>query len=49
MARFWLRFNQYKSNIKLNVDGRREFEQENLIEHLFLCGHNGTHEGIKFK
>ena len=49
MARFRLRFNQYKSNIKLNVDGRREFKQEKLIEHFFLCSHNVTQEDIKFK
>ena len=47
MTRFRLRFNQYKSNIKLNGEGRLEFKQEMLIEHLFLCSHNGTHEGIK--
>ena len=47
MARFGLRFNQYKFNIKLNREGSRGFKQETLIEHLFLLSHNGTHEDIK--
>ena len=47
MTRFRLRFNQYKSNIKLYREGRRGFKQEKLIEHLFLCSHNGIHENIK--
>ena len=42
-----LRFNQYKSNIKLEVEGVRGFKQEKLIEHFFLCSHYGTHEDIK--
>ena len=46
MARFRLRFNQYKSNIKPNGVGRHGFKQEKLIEHFFLCSHNGTHEDI---
>ena len=44
MARFRLRFNQYKSNIKLLGKGRREFKEEKLIENFFLCSHNETHE-----
>ena len=47
MARFRLRFNQYKSHIKPNGEERREFKQEKLIEHFFLYSHNGTHEDIK--
>ena len=47
MARFKLIFNQYKSNIKLNGEGRRGFKQKKLIEHFFLLSHHGTHEGIK--
>ena len=47
MARFRLRFNQYKSNIKLNRESRRGFKQEKLIEHFFLLTRNGTHEDIK--
>ena len=47
MAKFRLRFNQCKSDIKLNVKGRRVFKQEKLIEHFFLCSHNRTHEDIK--
>ena len=47
MARFRLRFNQYKFNIKLNWEGSRGFKQGKLIEHFFLLSHNGTHEDIK--
>ena len=47
MTRFMSRFNQYKSNIKLNGEGRRGFKQEKLIEHFFLLSHTGTHEDIK--
>ena len=47
MTRFRLRFNQYKSNIKLNEEGRRGFKQEKLIENFFLLSHNGTREDIK--
>ena len=49
MTRFTLRFNQYKFNIKPNGEWRRGFKQEKLIEHFFLCSHNGTHEDIKVK
>ena len=42
-----LRCNQYKSNIKLNGEGRSGFKQEKLIEHFFLLSQNGTHEDIK--
>ena len=47
MTRFRLRFNQYKSNIKLNGEGSRGFKQEKLIENFFPLSHNGTHEDIK--
>ena len=46
MARFRLRFNQCKYNIKLKVKGRRELKQEKLIDCFFLCSHNRTHEDI---
>ena len=49
MARFRLRFNQYKSSVKLNGEGRRGFKQEKSIENFFLCSHNGTHEDIKVR
>ena len=39
---YW--YNQYKSNIKLNGEGRCGFKQEKLIEYFFLCSHNGTHD-----
>ena len=47
MATIRLRFNQYKSNIKLNGEGRRGFKKKKLIEHFLLLSHNGTHEDIK--
>ena len=47
MTRFRLRFNQYKSNIKLNGEESRGSKQEKLIEKFFLLSHNGTREDIK--
>ena len=47
MTRFRLRFNQYKSNIKLNGEESRGFKQEKLIENFFLLSHNGAREDIK--
>ena len=47
MTRFRLRFDQYKSNIKLNVEGSHGFKQEKLAENFFLLSHNGTLEDIK--
>ena len=47
MTRLNLRFNQYKSNIKLNGKGSPGFKQEKLIENFFLLSHNGTREDIK--
>ena len=47
MARIRLRFNQYKSNIKLNGEGRRGFKTEKLIEYFLLLSNNRTHEHIK--
>ena len=44
---FRLRFNQYKSNIKLYRERRRAFKQEELIDYFFLCSQNGTHKDIK--
>ena len=41
------RFNKCKSNVTLNEEGRREFKLEKLIDHFFLCSHNGTQEDIK--
>ena len=49
MTRFRIRFNQYKSNIILNGEGSRGFNQEKLIENFFLLSHNGTREDIKVK
>ena len=47
VARIRLRFNQYKSSVKLNGEGRRGFKIEKLIEHFLLLSHNRTHEDIK--
>ena len=43
ITRFRLRYNQYKSNIKLYGEGRRGFQQESFIEHYFQENHNGSH------
>lgn len=37
-----LRFNQYKSNIKLHREGKCGFKQEKIIENYFEYNHNGT-------
>ena len=47
MTRYRLRFNQCKSNIKLNGEGSRGSKQEKLIENFFLLSHNGIREDIK--
>ena len=47
VRRFRLRFNQYKSNIKLYGEWRRGFKQEKLIENFFFCSYNGRNEDIK--
>ena len=31
----------------MNGEGRCELKQEKLIEHLFMCSYNETHEDIK--
>ena len=49
MTKFRLRFNQYKSNIKLYGEGRRNFKQEKLIEHFYSENHNGNHQDINVK
>ena len=49
MARFRLRFNQCKSNIKLKVEGTRGFKKEKLIEQVFPCSHMGHMKILKSK
>ena len=49
MARIRFRFNQYKSSVKLNGEGRRGFKIEKLIEHFLLLSHNRTHEDVKVR
>ena len=44
---FRIRFNQYKSNIKLYSEGRRAMKQEKLISHFFTDEHHGTYDDIK--
>ena len=46
MTRLRLKFNQYKSNVKLHGEGRHTFKQEKLIEHFFSCSQNWIHEDI---
>ena len=43
MAKFRLTFDHYKSNVKLNSEGRRGFKQEKLTSH------NGTHKILKLR
>ena len=47
VTRWRLRFNQYKSNIKLYGEGRRGLNQEKISEHFFLCSDNETPEDNK--
>ena len=43
VTKFRARLNQYKSNLKLYSEDRRGFFQEQLIEHFFTHGHNGSY------
>ena len=46
VTKFHMRFNQYKSNIKLYGERKRGFKQEKLIEHFFCSNHNGNQKDI---
>ena len=46
VTKFRVRFNQYKSNLKLYGEGRRVFFQEKLIEHFFNHGHNDSYKDM---
>ena len=46
MTRLRLKFNQYKSNVKLYGEGRHASKQEKLIEHFFSCSQIWIHEDI---
>ena len=47
VTKFRARFNQYKkSHLKFDVQGRREFFQEKLIEHFFNHGHNSSYKDM---
>ena len=41
-SRFRGQFNQYKSNLKLYDEGRRDFKQKKLLEHFYSLDHHGT-------
>ena len=49
VAKFKLRFNQYKSYIKLYGAGRKIFKQEKLIQHFYSEDHNGTNQDSHVK
>ena len=49
IAKFWLPFNLYKSNMKLYWGGRRNLKQEKLIEHFYSENHNDTYQDINVK
>ena len=46
ITRFRERFNQYKSNLKLYGEGRRDFKQKKLLEHFYSHDHHGTHNDM---
>ena len=46
VTKFRVRFNQYKSNLKLYGEGRRVFFQEKLIEYFFNHGHNDSYKDM---
>ena len=46
ITRFRERFNQYKSNLKLHGEGRRDFKQKKLLEHFYSHNHHGTHNDM---
>ena len=46
VKKFRARFNQYKSNLNLYGEGRREFFQEKLIEYFFNHGQNGSYKDM---
>ena len=45
-SRFRGQFNQYKSNLKLYGEGRRDFKQKKLLEHFYSHEHHGTHNDM---
>ena len=46
VTKFRARFNQYKSNLKLYGESRRESFQEKLIKHFFNHGHHGSYKDM---
>ena len=49
ITRFRERFNQYKSNLKLYGEGRRDFKQKKLLEHFCNHDNHGTHNDMIFQ
>ena len=43
---FRARFNQYKCNLKLYSEGRRDFKQKKLLQHFYSHDHHGTHNDM---
>ena len=46
ITKFRERFNQYKSNLKLYGERRRDFKQKKLLEHFYSYDHHGTHNDL---
>ena len=46
ITRFRERFNQYKSNLKLHGEGRRDFKQNKLLENFYSNDHHRTHSDM---
>ena len=49
ITRFRERFNQYKSKLKLYVEGWRSFKQKKLLEHFYNHDNHGTHNAMLFQ
>ena len=46
ITRFREWFNQYKSNLKFYLEGRRDFKQKKLLGHFFSHDHHGKHNDM---
>ena len=46
ITKFWLRFYQHKSNLKIYCKGRRDFKQKKLLGHFYSKHCTGPHENI---
>ena len=45
-TKFRLRYNQYKSQINLYGEGRRDMKQKKFVEHFYSENHHGTYKDI---